>query len=833
MLLCEASTGVGKSALNITVATRDSGVVLVPSRILQDQMSHDWPDIPIMKGQRNYTCGEMTTHGVGGVEVSCEHGKARGCNGGGCAYKMAKADFADAEVAITNYAWFFATMMGDDTSALDNKAVIIGDEAHCLPEQLIGAAELTVRKEDLKIAKVDGVSWPSSYDEVCDLTDKLEVSARTTLASMKSAKDKSAQVVIKLERLVSSLSYFNGNRDDEEWVYIPDTFHDESFTMKVLSASGLYGKLIEPLKKRVLLTSATMPDTKLWSRWTGIPRDRIKRLIIPSPFHLDNREVFFWPAADMSYKSLQTGKPMRQMAEKLSKLLDHHHDQKGIVHCLDEKTRVLTKNGFKGVYELSVDDEVATLNPNTKELEYQKPSTITKRYHCGDMIHVDKRGLDMLVTDEHRVYTMVGKNSDTPEIIEAKQLITGIRRFKTGNRAQIFRIPVTAEKWAGEPVDHDYARFLGWFCAEGNISYVKPIKGVRGPMHRINISQQNILDTEIPYLLLSLGLPLMVGKMKTCERVTVTRKELYHRLKDQCYEEGSSRGCFRKKVPEIIKNADKETIKQFLSALIEGDGTTRKDSKLIRSEHPGVQYYTSSDRLCEDVVELCLKVGWRANFAKMKFYKGRTLNGHVLNQTKVMNVVYIGSGIRAERCLPGDAKVVQYDGMVYCPTVPNGIIFVERNGKTYWTGNCNSFKISEQLMAEMDRKYLKRLLIQERGMDRDALMLQHQLSKEPTVLVSPSMTEGLDLKDDLSRFCAFVKAPYPAMQDPWIKRKMVTDDDWYGWQTARAIVQGAGRSVRHRNDYAVTYLLDQAFSGVWDRCRYYMPKWFRDSVSGF
>lgn len=136
-------------------------------------------------------------------------------------------------------------------------------------------------------------------------------------------------------------------------------------------------------------------------------------------------------------------------------------------------------------------------------------------------------------------------------------------------------------------------------------------------------------------------------------------------------------------------------------------------------------------------------------------------------------------------------------------------------------------------MAEMDRKYLKRLLIQERGMDRDALMLQHQLSKEPTVLVSPSMTEGLDLKDDLSRFCAFVKAPYPAMQDPWIKRKMVTDDDWYGWQTARAIVQGAGRSVRHRNDYAVTYLLDQAFSGVWDRCRYYMPKWFRDSVSGF
>jgi hypothetical protein len=33
-------------------------------------------------------------------------------------------------------------------------------------------------------------------------------------------------------------------------------------------------------------------------------------------------------------------------------------------------------------------------------------------------------------------------------------------------------------------------------------------------------------------------------------------------------------------------------------------------------------------------------------------------------------------------------KEVDYSGFVYCVTVPNGTLFVRRNGKPYWSGNC-------------------------------------------------------------------------------------------------------------------------------------------------
>jgi hypothetical protein len=36
---------------------------------------------------------------------------------------------------------------------------------------------------------------------------------------------------------------------------------------------------------------------------------------------------------------------------------------------------------------------------------------------------------------------------------------------------------------------------------------------------------------------------------------------------------------------------------------------------------------------------------------------------------------------------PIEPEKVKYQGKVYCVTVPNGIIYVRRNGKGVWTGN--------------------------------------------------------------------------------------------------------------------------------------------------
>jgi ATP-dependent DNA helicase DinG len=86
--------------------------------------------------------------------------------------------------------------------------------------------------------------------------------------------------------------------------------------------------------------------------------------------------------------------------------------------------------------------------------------------------------------------------------------------------------------------------------------------------------------------------------------------------------------------------------------------------------------------------------------------------------------------------------------------------------------------------------------------------------KEEAVFMGPSLLEGLDLKDDVSRFQIFFKVPYPNLGDPLIKAKMNTTQGWYDWKTLNHIYQGIGRSVRNENDWAVTYILDATFNNL-------------------
>src|SRR5208337_4062168 len=94
---------------------------------------------------------------------------------------------------------------------------------------------------------------------------------------------------------------------------------------------------------------------------------------------------------------------------------------------------------------------------------------------------------------------------------------------------------------------------------------------------------------------------------------------------------------------------------------------------------------------------------------------------------------------------------------------------------------------------------------------RERAVMEHFSSDLPTVLFSPSMTEGLDLKEELSRFQVICKVPYPFL-DPYVKARMERDPAWYQLLTALALVQATGRSVRSKTDKAHTYILDSGFA---------------------
>ena len=112
---------------------------------------------------------------------------------------------------------------------------------------------------------------------------------------------------------------------------------------------------------------------------------------------------------------------------------------------------------------------------------------------------------------------------------------------------------------------------------------------------------------------------------------------------------------------------------------------------------------------------------------------------------------------------------------------------------------------------------------------RPALLKAHG-SRDESVLISPSLHEGVDLKDELSRFQILVKVPFPDLSDRRTRIKLERSPGWYDWQTAMRLVQTYGRSVRSEEDYAVTYVLDSHFPSFLSNHRDLFPGYFLEAV---
>jgi ATP-dependent DNA helicase DinG len=126
----------------------------------------------------------------------------------------------------------------------------------------------------------------------------------------------------------------------------------------------------------------------------------------------------------------------------------------------------------------------------------------------------------------------------------------------------------------------------------------------------------------------------------------------------------------------------------------------------------------------------------------------------------------------------------------------------------------------------------RRLLVTDPEIQRDEVIQEHINSVKPTVLISPSLHTGLDLKGELSRFQIITKVPYPNKGDRWINAKRHLDEDWYYWQTALKLAQAYGRSIRSKEDWAKTYILDSAFGYFLNKNRNVLPKWFIQAIRG-
>lgn len=376
--------------------------------------------------------------------------------------------------------------------------------------------------------------------------------------------------------------------------------------------------------------------------------------------------------------------------------------------CFDEKTRILTRTGLKFFYEMDGRSEIATLNSDTGFLEYQKPTGLFLYEHKGQMIRFRGKTVDLLVTPSHNLYFRNRYSPRDFSLATAEEVLESNAweniQFKRDMRwrgeegLDFFEIPSQTphrkafdalQGWDGSisefarchPVSYktawrwskgickpmvfrspqrfvmdDWLAFLGWYLSEGSSSG-----------RNIAISERSgRYHKEILALLQRMGVCAFVAANNS---IGFAHTELSLYLK----RFGTAK---KKYIPQDIKNLPPRKLGILLESLMNGDG--HYDGGKYR------HYKSASERLATDVLEIALKCGYGATIMK-RYNRGHWFEDRWIRGGDSYRVGF--SHVKKTPRLGVEPELVDYEGDVYCVEVPNHIVFVERNGKTCWSGN--------------------------------------------------------------------------------------------------------------------------------------------------
>lgn len=351
--------------------------------------------------------------------------------------------------------------------------------------------------------------------------------------------------------------------------------------------------------------------------------------------------------------------------------------------CYDDKTEILTKRGWISVKNMDINDEFASLDPETHKVIYQKPNRIHSELFSGDMHEYKNKSIDLLVTPNHKMFSQRQNvrrdGSEGPwELIESKNLSATRRMTKTSDGRvdtvkNNFILPgavINSKRKTKfiksiEIDSEDWAAFLGLWMAEGHTSKSGYSNGVVG------ISHFNIKNIE--------EIKSKIGKYF---KISDNNKG-FSILDGRLYQHLSVLGkCYEKRLPEYVKTWSKDLLEIYFDWHLRGDGNRNR-------------IYTTSKHLADDLQEIAMYVGWAADISirpprKSKMVDGRIIHGrypeHIVGLLKKRNKPTLWSRNKFTK----DFVKVE-DFPVYCPCLPKyHTIYVRRNNKAVWCGNSAS-----------------------------------------------------------------------------------------------------------------------------------------------
>jgi len=354
-------------------------------------------------------------------------------------------------------------------------------------------------------------------------------------------------------------------------------------------------------------------------------------------------------------------------------------------HCITPESEVLTDSGWKRIDQVDIhQDYLLTKNPDTNEAFFEKPESMFSGHYTGKMYHSRHQSLDFMVTPNHKIpyRSRTRKGLSHLKIDEIQNIDYSVwyiedqfnwlgKDFDTFTLSEFMRDDGGYYSPPKELDAETWFKFLGVFVSEGHS---------RKDGLRTMIVQKDPVDTlQILDWINKLGFEYTVSHPRNdINMINIYGAQLGKHLHLFGHK------ATDKHLPNYVRNASPRLINAFLEGYLLGDGTINKNGARV--------FYTSSRQLAGDLQELIYKLGKKGSINQYKV-KDSVIRGKLVTNCADRYIVteYVRSG--PVSITPSvNLELIDYDGDVYCPTMPSHhLFFMRRNGFCMWSGNSEKY----------------------------------------------------------------------------------------------------------------------------------------------
>jgi len=292
-LFLSAPTGIGKSAINMSLLLVNGGYYVTGLLSLQDQICKDFQaeEIYDIRGKENYECRR-------GGKCRCVRDKCELC-----VYKYEKAKALSSFVTVTNIFWIMSNI-----NSLKKKHLCVIDEAHNLPEILVNYGRVTLSEKNcfsifpiIRRCRIEDIpSYLYEYaNNLADFGDDERASKLLNLA-------KRIEVALQTK--------------------VIDVVKSTKREIIPLYADRIFEKF--DFAERFIFSSATInPDYMI--KELGLNKKDCAIIKIPSLFPPERRPIVALPICDFDLKHQEENAEL--IANVCRKIIEKHKGEKGII----------------------------------------------------------------------------------------------------------------------------------------------------------------------------------------------------------------------------------------------------------------------------------------------------------------------------------------------------------------------------------------------------------------------------------------------------------------------------------------------------------------------